>query len=175
MTPRPESSGQDRLGREESPRLLADVMLGSLARWLRLLGFDTAYDNSIDDDDIVRRCRAEGRRALTKDRRLAQRQPLRGRVLLIESVALPEQLRETLVWLDHRVERRRLLTRCALCNSLIEELDPTQAAPLVPPYVLRTQSRFKRCPKCMRIYWGGTHRERMIERLRGWGLLEDDG
>ena len=53
-------------------------MLGSLARWLRILGYDTAYDNQIEDDEIIERCRQERRVALTRDRRLAQRSRLRG-------------------------------------------------------------------------------------------------
>ena len=73
-------------------RLLADGMLGRLAKWLRLLGYDTAYDNHADDAELARRARAEGRVLLTRDRELSRRRGLR--TLLIQSEVLEEQVQE---------------------------------------------------------------------------------
>ncbi len=70
----------------EEPRFLADVMLGSLAKWLRILGYDTVYDNRIADDHLIGRCRAEQRTALTRDVKLAQR--LKSGILFINSEEL---------------------------------------------------------------------------------------
>jgi uncharacterized protein len=146
------------------PRFLADVMLGSLARWLRILGYDTEYDNRISDDEIVRRCIAEGRVALTRDVRLTERRRLRS--LLIESNQLGAQIREVLRFLGAEVEVERILTRCLQCNSPLLDAARDALRDRVPPYIYETQSKFKHCPACDRVYWGGTHRDHILARLK---------
>ncbi len=140
-------------------------MLGSLARWLRILGYDTAYDNQIEDDEIIERCRREHRVALTRDRGLTQRSQLSG-CLLIEREELFEQLREVLETIGHEIDLDRLLSRCLECNALLQSVDKIEIRPQVPAYVFKTQSHFKRCPDCQRIYWGGTHRRNIYQRLK---------
>ncbi len=149
----------------ERPRFLADVMLGSLARWLRILGYDTVYDNQIEDDEIVHRCVVENRIALTRDVPLTERRDLPD-ALLIRSDRLMEQVREVLDYIGEAVAPDRFLTRCVVCNSVLESISKDAVRDEVPPYVFRTQQHFKRCPGCGRIYWGGTHREHILERLR---------
>lgn len=146
------------------PRFLADVMLGTLAKWLRILGYDTAYDNRIPDDEIVSRCLREQRIALTRDTRLVERRALR-RSLLIESVELGAQLRQVLSYLGREPDPSRLLTRCPECNSELDAAPPESVRDSVPPYVFQTQADFRRCLGCGRIYWGGTHREHIRSRL----------
>ncbi|RPI22738.1 MAG: hypothetical protein EHM61_21535 [Acidobacteria bacterium] len=140
-------------------------MLGTLAKWLRILGYDTAYDNRITDDEIVKRCLAEARIALTRDARLAQRRVLRGS-LLIESTELGAQLRQVLDFVGYRVDPGRLLSRCVECNSPLVSVSPESVKALVPEYVFRTQPDFKQCATCRRVYWGGTHREHIQHKLR---------
>ena len=147
------------------PKFLADIMLGSLARWLRILGYDTAYDNQIEDDEIIERCRREHRVALTRDRRLTQRSHLRG-CLLIEGEELFEQIREVLQAIGQEIDLNRLLSRCLECNALLESVDKKRIRLQVPAYVFKTQSYFKRCPSCQRVYWGGTHRRNIYQRLK---------
>jgi len=140
-------------------------MLGTLAKWLRILGYDTAYDNRIDDDEIVERCVREGRIALTRDARLTQRRVLRNS-LLIESTELGPQIRQVLAHLRQEIDPSRLLTRCVECNSVLESVSPESIQSLVPEYVFRTERDFKQCPSCRRVYWGGTHRHQIQRRLR---------
>jgi uncharacterized protein len=154
----------------DEPRFLADVMLGTLARWLRILGYDTEYDNRISDEEIVRRCLAEERMALTRDVRLTERRRLRS--LLIESNQLSGQIREVLRFLGTEIDAERILTRCVQCNAALAEADREAVRDLVPPYVYQTQSKFKRCPVCDRVYWGGTHRDHILTRLRKLTELE---
>ena len=142
-------------------RLLADGMLGKLAKWLRLLGYDAAYDNAADDHELARRARAEGRVLLTRDRELAARRGLRA--LLIQSEALEEQTREVQDALGP--PPAPALSRCAVCNTALEPVSPEDVADRIPPYVLRTQSDFRRCPGCGRVYWPGTHVDGMQEQL----------
>jgi uncharacterized protein with PIN domain len=138
---------------DASPRLLVDGMLGRLAKWLRLLGYDAAYDNSASDLELARRTRAEGRVLLTRDRELSTRRGLR--TLLIQSEKLEEQVQE--VQDAFASSSPAPLSRCAVCNTELEVVSAADAAPHVPPYVLKTQSEFRRCPGCGRIYWPGTH------------------
>lgn len=145
-------------------RFLADVMLGSLARWLRILGYDTWYNNQIDDDDLISRCSTDNRIALTRDRRLTQRRALK-RSLLITTEDLGQQLREVLSFTGDRVDERLVLTRCLECNSNLQPVTKIKVRDLVPAFVYRTQPRFRSCPECNRIYWAGTHREQMMERI----------
>jgi uncharacterized protein with PIN domain len=145
-------------------KFLADVMLGSLARWLRILGYDTCYDNRVDDDDLIARCVADGRIALTRDRRLIQRKAL-TKSIFINSDNLGGQLREVLAFTGDHVDERLILTRCLECNRNLQPATRSAVRDLVPSYVYRTQPRFQRCPECNRVYWAGTHRERMMERI----------
>lgn len=142
----------------------ADVMLGTLARWLRIMGYDTRYQNSIDDDTFVRHCVSEGRVALTRDRGLAKRRLLE-RCLLIEGETLCEQLTEVLRFTKDSICPDLVLSRCLECNSRIRKIQKETIETEVPPYVYRTQESFSRCLECGRIYWPGTHRERILEHL----------
>ena len=136
-------------------------MLGTLAKWLRILGYDTQYDSDLDDHQLVRLARAENRILLTRDRELARRRGLS--VLLIASERLDEQIAQVLKELG--LESRRSFSRCPVCNALLSSLDRETARSRVPPYVAETQTLFKACPKCQRVYWRGTHWQQMDDQL----------
>lgn len=146
---------------DKSLQLLADCMLGRLAKWLRLLGYDTAYENDAADHELARRARAEGRVLLTRDHALARRRGLR--TLLIQSQELEEQVRE--VQETYGPPPDPELSRCSVCNVVLEDIAPADVADRVPPYVLKTQTEFRHCPGCGRIYWPGSHVEAMGEQL----------
>jgi uncharacterized protein with PIN domain len=146
------------------PKLFADAMLGALARWLRALDVDVAYDPSLDDPELVDRAVAEGRTILTRDRKLTERRLAKNH-LLIRSDDVDEQVRQVLEELGIRPDFRRLLGRCLRCNLPLEEMDPEAARARVPPYVARSQEEFRACPGCGRVYWRGTHVRRMEKKL----------
>ncbi|MBI5343845.1 MAG: Mut7-C RNAse domain-containing protein [Deltaproteobacteria bacterium] len=154
-------------GREEDrgapPRFFADAMLGSLARWLRTLGADVEYDSRIDDSTLIQRAIKEGRIILTRDTRLAKRKVFKDICVFIEKDSVDEQLRQ--VAGRFRIGMSGFLTRCLRCNALLEAALKTSVRDNVPPYVYETQGEFSRCARCGRVYWGGTHRERMLEEL----------
>ncbi len=140
-------------------------MLGTLAKWLRILGYDARFDPALDDHQLVRQARAEDRILLTRDRELARRPGLR--VLLIESEDLDEQIRQVLD--DLGLSPDRSFSRCPVCNGPLEALDGQAARKRVPAYVARTHDEFKSCPACQRVYWRGGHRQRMdrfLEQLQ---------
>jgi uncharacterized protein with PIN domain len=149
--------------RPKPPLFLADHMLGRLARWLRAIGYDTEFDPSLDDPQLALHAAREGRVLLTRDRGLTKRGMVR-RWVLIESDHLPAQLRQVLGELDLPPPEIRL-SRCLACNGRAEDVPKEDAVKHVPPYVGRTQERFRRCVRCGRYYWAGTHVERMRQEL----------
>ncbi|MFH2108262.1 MAG: Mut7-C RNAse domain-containing protein [Chrysiogenia bacterium] len=138
-----------------SPPLFAcDVMLGRTARWLRMLGFDTFYDNRAGDADLKTLCLGEKRILLTKDAALHESMPV-GTSRLVEAVYPRQQLEELV--LVFRLDRIILPPRCSLCNGELAVIEKKLIRDLVPPYVFRTQSSFQRCRSCQKTYWQGTH------------------
>jgi len=135
-------------------------MLGRLARWLRLAGYDTAYWRDGSDEDLMAAARADGRLIVTRDRALAGRRG--ARALLVNAGTLEEQIAEVKAAVGGHPEP---FTRCPECNGALVELPHAAARDLVPPYVWHTQTQFRRCPQCGRVYWKGTHWPAMAARL----------
>lgn len=142
----------------DEPRFVADVMLGRLARWLRVLGFDTLYDRRWDDLHLARLSAREQRVLLTRDRGLLERRIVRDGLLVIDDDPAA-QLRQVIRALDLRVDRSRMFTRCTRCNAPVVDVSPAEVEGEVPPFVLRHCARFARCPECQRVYWNGTHQQ----------------
>jgi uncharacterized protein with PIN domain len=149
---------------DETPRFLADSMLGKLARWLRVLGYDAGYERAMEDGELVERARAEGRILLTRDRRLLERRRL-DRGFFVDDEDPMEQVRQVADAFDLSLVPERLFSRCLDCNEPMEEVAPEAVKDQVPPYVFATQKTFARCPACARIYWSATHVEGMRKRL----------
>lgn len=147
------------------PRFLVDAMLGTLATWLRLLGYDARYCRALDDDALAGRARREGRVLVTRDRELARRRTA-GRPVLIRSQDLSRQWAELARSLRLRPRLGQALSRCAVCNRELEPLARAAARALVPPYVHATRRRFRRCPGCGRVFWRATHLHGISRRLR---------
>lgn len=146
-------------------KLLCDHMLGSLARWLRFMGYDTAYPKAMEDRDLIAKAREEERVLLTRDKGLAAR--FSG-AIYVKSDVLAEQIRELAALLPLRVLDP--LSRCSLCNTPIEPAPRDVVRDLVPEGVLSRQKEFWRCPSCGKIYWQGSHWDKMIERLNDLDL-----
>jgi uncharacterized protein with PIN domain len=140
-------------------------MLGTLAKWLILLGHDVAYFPRIEDHELVQVARREGRTILTSDRRLVQRRDARDHVL-IASQDLRQQIRQVLEERRLRVRKDSLFRRCIKCNRRTRPVTRASVRGEVPPYVHETQRRFTRCPGCRRVFWRATHVSRMLEDLR---------
>ncbi len=153
----------------EPPRFVADGNVGRLARRLRMLGFDARFEHPVDDGVLVEIARAEGRILLTRDTRIFERRPIAsGEVQALyvrdDRVACQlEQVARELGLARHFAP----FSRCIECNTPLRPAEPEEIAQ-APPYVRATQTEFRRCPGCGRLYWGGTHRDamaRVIERL----------
>jgi uncharacterized protein with PIN domain len=141
-------------------------MLGRTAKWLRMLGIDTFYDNKAMDADLKKLCLGEKRVLLTKDVALHDAMPA-GTSRLVEAVH-PRQQLEEIVAVFH-LDRLALPPRCSVCNGELAVIEKTLVRELVPPFVFGTQSRFQRCLLCKKVYWQGTHLgkiSRFIDTIR---------
>jgi hypothetical protein len=147
-------------------RFLADSNVGRLTRWLRVLGYDAAFEPKLPDGLLVFRALREGRVLLTRDVDLTRRRLIttgRVRAVLLGHDQVQEQLRQVRGDLD--LDDEAALSRCLECNVPLERRPAAAVAHRVPPYVRATQQRFSECPRCARVYWPGTHWERMRAQL----------
>ena len=137
---------------------VVDAMLGTLAKWLRVLGFDAVFAKGMQDKEIVALAKAEDRIIITRDRDLAQ--SLAGSIYLKEKT-LDEQL--VIVLKAHPADRSRVLTRCLECNSVLAQVEKAQVKG-VPAGILEREEAFWQCPGCRKVYWPATHYKNMMKK-----------
>jgi uncharacterized protein with PIN domain len=140
-----------------SPRFILDVHLGTLARWLRLAGVDTAYSNDADDDTLIEQANASRRVLLTRDRGLLCRHSLWLGAYVRGSRA-DDQLGDVL---DRFAPPLAPWTRCTACNGLLAPARKADVEPQLQAGTRRTYQAFSRCPDCGRVYWRGAHSPRL--------------
>ncbi len=146
-------------------RFVVDVNLGKLARRLRMLGFDTRYGNRLEDREIVDISVAEQRIILTRDRRLLFHKRI-THGYCVRSDDPETQLKEVVERLDLR-RQLRPLRRCLECNGEIEAVEREQVWARLEPLTRRYYDRFYACPDCGKVYWEGSHVDRISEFIRG--------
>ncbi len=138
-------------------------MLGKLAKWLKILGFDTLYFSKANDDQLFEIARRQRRFLLTRDHSLLNRLGSQ-RALFIESEDWREQIRQVIVSLN-LTPKIAPFSRCLNCNIKLKRLSRVNARNLVSPYVYERARRFAFCPQCGRVFWQGTHFKAMEEEL----------
>jgi uncharacterized protein with PIN domain len=143
---------------------VADCMLGRLAKWLKILGFDVLYFPKAEDKDLVETSRREKRVLLTRDTGLIEKTKKRPGRLFIESDDWRDQVVQVLdeygLW-----DAVRPNSRCLDCNVPLKELPRSKARNLVPPHILKTAPSFAMCPGCGRIFWPGSHSDDMETKI----------
>jgi len=153
---------------EATPRFVADVHLGKLARHLRLAGFDCLWQSDWDDEALVATAVAEARVVLTRDKGVLRRRAVtRGR--FVRATESEAQLAEVLRAYGLRT-RLQPFSRCRECNVPLEDVAKPEIDAALPDKVRGLYTRFKRCPGCGRVYWQGSHFERLravLERMAG--------
>lgn len=152
--------------------LVADAMLGRVARWLRALGHDVVFDETLDDPDLARLAAAGGRTLLTRDRRLCEDRGDPEWCILLEARKPAPQLRE----LDRRLGlfrpgwKDRLFSRCLVCNTPLVQAPFDRVRERLPDAVradpVARAAGFRRCPGCDRVFWEGSHTRRMRRWLQ---------
>ena len=141
----------------------ADRMLGKLAKWMRVLGFDVVYLRQGGEEEIFR-CLEEGRTLLTRNQR-ARFWQQRGKVFVVRANDPKKQLREVYLSLGLSRMTDALLSRCLNCNRLLETISKEEVREEVPEYIWQSQNLFYRCEDCRKVYWSGSHTEKMRRRL----------
>jgi uncharacterized protein with PIN domain len=149
-------------------RFVADDHAGKLARWLRLLGYDTLHFPAIEDQALAELAAREGRIVLTRDTTLAQRFPT-AEVFRLEDEDPFRQLVSVVRQFSLDCESGAF-TRCMTCNAPLETIDKETCRDEVPPRAFASCREFARCTGCGNLYWDGTHYLRMKERLASLGL-----
>ena len=146
-------------------KLLCDRMLGTLAKWLRVYGFDTYYPSQeLDDFDLIIIAKKEKRVLITRDKELvynAKKELVD--VIFINSKILDEQLKTVLKKI--KFDKNKVLTRCLICNNVLKNISKDKIKDKVPEKIFEKHNYFLYCKKCDKIYWKGTHYEKMIEKI----------
>ena len=148
-------------------RFLADSMLGKLAKWLRVMGFDTHYQPFYREGEIGELVQ-EGRCLISRHRGTIDPYP---NSVWIRSDRVKDQLHEMRNRGNFPLERSKWFTRCLICNVPLKEAKTQHFRDNVPEYVFYQHTTGIRvCPCCGRHFWPGTHRERMVKQLERWGF-----
>lgn len=147
---------------------IVDHMLGSLARWLRMLGYDSRYEKDLADNEIIEIAEREERIILTRDKDLAKS----SHGFFVSETSLDEQLLAVKEAFGLKFHPDGI--RCSVCNGRLIEVDPREIEDDVPQKPLESCSKFWRCGDCEKIYWDGTHWDRILGKFKELKLVEDE-
>jgi len=149
-------------------KFFADNNVGKLAKWLRMMGYDTRFFNGSDDSHMVAIALAESRVILTRDTQIMKRRLVTSgqlKAILIQGDEAEQQMRQVIDSLKLDCQFKPF-TICLECNQPLLPRSKEQVKDLVPPYVFQTQVQYMECPTCHRIYWRGTHWQAMTEKIK---------
>lgn len=144
-------------------KFILTVDAQKLAKWLRLLGYDTKVIKSIAMLNLIRIAKKEGRIIVSRSKSVLNH-PLEFDRIFIHSNQLGEQLQELKPWLSYH--ESYVFTRCPEDNELLKDIAKEKVISLIPDKVAQLHDEFKICRKCGRVYWKGTHYQRIREKLR---------
>jgi uncharacterized protein with PIN domain len=170
MSKEAQTEGRNRTVGNLMLKFICDDNLGKLAKWLRTLGYDTLFHLTIEDGELVSLALKENRIILSRDTKLS-RFKIKDKYLLIQSEKPLEQLKEVIDHFNLKIKEDLLFSRCLLCNQPLEGVEKENIKERLFPYVYQTQENFVYCSICDRIYWSGTHVERMIKKLSEGGII----
>ena len=146
-------------------KFLCDQMLGTLAKWLRICGLDTYYAKKhMKDKKLIEIAKKENRVLITRDKELvynSKREQIK--TIKIETKDLDEQIITVLGEVE--IDKNLVLTRCTICNSFLEKIPKKDVKEKVPERVFEDNKEFLYCSKCDKIYWKGTHYQKMLEKI----------
>ena len=153
-------------------RFLCDEMLTALGKWLRIAGYDTAIlEPGTADSEILQLAIEENRLLITRDHHFLKMKDAEDVVVFLVANSLDDcaaELRQrlNLNWIYHP------FTRCVQCNSLLVESDNQDLWERVPSDVSHF-SKIWHCPQCNKIYWQGSHTDKMIIQLESWQNMDE--
>jgi hypothetical protein len=148
-------------------KFIADNNVGKLAKWLRIIGYDTLFFDEKDDGKLIKIAIKEDRTILTRDTQIMERRLVASgklKAILIKQDDPKAQLQEVVAKLNLDYHRNPF-SLCLECNQPLMPKSREEVQKLVFPYVFKTQDHYMECPVCHRIYWQGTHWQRMSKEL----------
>ncbi|MBN2597086.1 MAG: Mut7-C ubiquitin/RNAse domain-containing protein [Marinifilaceae bacterium] len=145
-------------------KFILDCHLGKLAKYLRMLGFDSFYQNQIGDEEIIEIAAKEGRVILTRDKLLLKSIKI-THGYFVRAITKHEQLKEVVRKFD-LYKQFESFTRCMSCNEKLKTIDKVSIIGRIGPDIARTFNQFYHCPNCDKIYWQGSHFKRMEGFIR---------
>jgi len=149
-----------------SLRFLTDTMLGKLAKYLRMLGFDTVYFPQGDRLCLIDLAVKQGRVFLTRDKTIVRTLSDLPELLCINDNSPIKQLQQVIKYFELTLNENNFFTRCLRCNQLLVKISAQEVEHRVPAYIATIQQEFFVCQKCERVYWKGTHQKRMSDMIK---------
>ncbi len=147
-------------------RFVVDGMLGKLARWLRMLGYDTKYFNDMNDDEILRFASEEKRILLTRDYQFFRKANIHGvRAVYVKGRTHAERLAELFRKLHIKLELNIEESRCPKCNAEIRPASKEEVKDKVPDSTRKFYNEFWICSECGQVYWKGSHWKKINNTL----------
>ena len=146
------------------PKFICDVHLGKLSRYLRIFGFDVYYKNDLSDEEIVQISSLQRRAILTKDRGILKRNEV-THGYFVRNTNVEEQIKEVIKRFDLQGDIKEF-TRCLECNTELMKIAKEKIAGNLPPKVNQSQEEFYKCPGCEKLYWKGTHHQKMLSFVK---------
>jgi uncharacterized protein with PIN domain len=150
---------------QDESKFLADATVMRLAKWLRILGYDTVCSGG-SEEEMFLRAGAEGRAVLSRKRKWPSGAERHPELVILRQDRAGDQIRELLQRSIILPDERRFLTRCIRCNVPLEEVPKVRVAESLPLHIRESVEEFYRCPGCGRIYWPGSHPDRIRQFLR---------
>lgn len=148
------------------PKFIVDVHLGRLAKYMRLLGFDTLYENNFSKEELIDKSINERRTIITKDRNLLKRNEI-SHAYWVRNIFPEDQLKELIERFDLK-DQVKEFSRCLECNNILQKIDKEKIEKRLPPKVKEWHNEFYYCSNCDKIFWKGSHYEKMkriIEKI----------
>lgn len=140
--------------------------LGKLARWLRLAGFDAVYYDKESKGTLIIQALRDDRIIITRTKEKID--DLQKKTIIVTYDSVKEQLKEVIEKAKLEIEEGKMFSRCTLCNELLAEANKEEIKTLVPERVYNQQAIFKKCPSCSKVYWQGSHLDKVKKLI--WNL-----
>lgn len=148
----------------DTMKFAADRTLGKLAKWLRILGYDTLYSRTLSDDKFFELAN-EDRVLLSRNTRILNKMSS-DRLIFVEGNDPKMQLHDLIRRLGLKPDPDKFFSRCIVCNGLIDSVTPLDVIGKVPDHIWTGHNRFSECKSCRRIYWPGSHLEHSLREIR---------
>ncbi|MEN6330445.1 MAG: Mut7-C RNAse domain-containing protein [Smithella sp.] len=154
----------------EDPKYLTDGTLSKLAKWLRIIGYDTIVYPREAGRDLLNLANSEKRIVLTRRGDMLERQ-FSGELYFVKGIDVGSQLKEVISEFSLTIKKEKMFSICLKCNETLQPIEKDEVYNLVPPYVFANCSAYNKCPSCRRIYWEGTHRRNSLQFLKELSII----